>query len=95
MFRGSFKALAGFLPYSASLGSPITEIQTCASIKELELFRRNGTLKVFYKDVQADLNNISMAKNVPVRQRTEFDYFIPLSPISIPKANVWIAQNCV
>jgi len=72
-----------------------TEIQTCASNEELELFRRNGTLKVFYKDVQADLNNISMTKNVPFRQRTEFNYFIPLSPISVPKANVWIAQNCI
>jgi len=52
-------------------------------------------LKVFYKDMQADLNNISMTKNVPFRQRTEFDYFIPLSPISTPKSNVFIAQNCI
>jgi hypothetical protein len=44
-----------------------TATQKCASKEDTEHFRRYGTLKVFYKDVQADLNNISMTRNVPFR----------------------------
>ena len=37
---------------------------------------------MIYKDQWADLNNISTTKNVPFRHRTEFDYFLALSPLA-------------
>ena len=54
-----------------------------------------GKLKMIYKHLIADLNNISTVKNKPFRHRTEFDYFMKLSPISSTKANVFIAKNSI
>jgi len=37
----------------------------CAEGKNLDRFRRTGKLKLIYKDLQADLNNIGLIKNDP------------------------------
>lgn len=37
----------------------------CAEGQDLDRFRRTGKLKLIYKDLQADLNNIGLIKNDP------------------------------
>jgi hypothetical protein len=60
----------------------------CASPAHVDRFRRTGKLKIIYKDMHADLNNISTLHNEPFHPRTEFDYFLPFTPFSEHKANV-------
>ena len=68
-----------------------SETLVCAEGDDLLRFRASGKVKIIYKDLQSDLNNINTIENEPFRQRTEFDYFLPLSPISESKANVFIS----
>lgn len=40
-----------------------TETHKCASDLDIARFRRTGVMNMIYKDLQADLNNISMTHN--------------------------------